>query len=170
VTIYLRNRYKAPPVPSGMSRQAHPLEAFLHHSVDIDAGQYNTKEKQTKKIGLIDGEHRARGYSMGGYHWVVFQRTGNRWAARGFQLRPAIYTPAAQLGHNPRTLAICVVGDGRYDTLHPDTIDVIAHIVKRYPGVRKLGGHRDVTPTECPGPRFYKAVPTIARRAGVTAY
>lgn len=169
--IYSRSGYDAPPLGEDMARQAFPLQAFLHHSDDENADQYNTKAEQVRKVKDIDNFHRnTRKWSMGGYHYLVFQRIGSRYEGSAFQLRPATFVPAAQLNHNYRTLAICVVGNGEHEVLQADTVRTIAKIIRMYGGVKTLGGHRDVTPTDCPGDRFYKSIPRIADLAGVSVY
>lgn len=167
-TIYTRSKYNAPPLGVNMARQASPLEAFLHHSTDPDGLTYNTKSEQVAKIDAIDTFHRRdRGWAMTGYHWIVFQRTGTRNAARGFAVRPALYVPAAQANHNTRTLAICVIGDGEREQIFNDTIHCVARIIRMYSNIRTVGGHRDVVGTTCPGKNFYRALPAIAHEAGV---
>lgn len=155
-----------------MARQSAPLEAFLHHTDDKPSVVqiYNTKTEQTAKVHAIDTQHRNQGWSMGGYHWVVFQQTGTRHFARAFQLRPATFVPAAQLNHNTRTLAIAVVGNGNVNSLFEDTEKVILDILRRYKRIRTLGGHRDVVATNCPGDRIYAEIPSLARRAGLKVY
>lgn len=161
-TIYTRSKYAAPGVPSGMARQGAPLEVFLHHSADREGMTWNTKAEQVAKVHAIDRQHRNQGWSMGGYHWVVFQRTGSRNEARAFQLRPGYYVPAAQKNHNSRTLAICVVGNGNAEELFEDTRIVIRKVIKLYCCIKAVGGHRDVVATSCPGNRFYAQLDRIA--------
>ena len=171
--IYTRNRYNAPKLGPNMARQGSPIEAFLHHTDDIPlvVGELNTKEEQVSKIREIDQFHRVqRGWSMCGYHWLVFQMTGTRWEPRAFAVRPIHFTPAAQLNHNTRTVAICVVGNGNVNQLHGNTRALIAKIIRRYPNVKTLGGHRDVVATDCPGRNFYNAIPNTAKLAKVKVY
>jgi hypothetical protein len=169
--VYTRSMYRAPALGSGMSRQASPREAFLHHTADAEGLSYNTKDEQVAKVRSIDKQHRAQGWEMIGYHWVVFQRTGTRNEARAYQARPAIYVPAAQENHNTRTLAICVVGNGERETMFADTRSVIREIIRRYSNIQTLGGHKDVVATACPGRNFYSQIPTIVKLLdGVTKY
>lgn len=172
--IYTRKTYSAPSIGTGMKRQSAPVEAFIHHTVTPNDEDFNSKVRQVRAVHAIDRQHRVgNGWPMGGYHWLVFQHLGlkdPRHEASAYQLRPALFTPAAQAGHNSRTLAIAVVGDGREDALYADTAKVIADVIGLYCCIRTVGGHWDVTPTECPGDRIYGAIPRIAKRAGIRTY
>lgn len=172
MTIYNRRQYDAPPLGQDMARQAAPREAFLHHTADAPnaVNLYDTKREQAAKVRAIDAQHRRQGWDMGGYHWVVFQKTGDRNEARAFQLRPALFVPAAQQDHNSRTLAIVVVGNGNENRLFEDTRHVIAQVIRQYKQIQTLGGHRDVVATNCPGDIFYRDITDIARRARVKVY
>ena len=169
--IYTRSKYNAPPLGRNMGRQLSPLEAFVHHTADAEGMSFNTKDEQVRKIRAIDHFHRnGRGWSMTGYHWLVFQKVGSRNVSRGFAVRPVLYVPAAQANHNTRTLAIAVVGNGDKEPMFDDTVACIARIIRMYKNVRVVGGHRDVVATGCPGRNFYQRLPQIAHRAGVRVY
>lgn len=158
--------------PRPMSTQASPIEAFLHHSSGEDGHAFATLATQRKHVRSIQDFHMGseRGWSDIGYAFMVFQYVGvkdRRVEPRVFQCRLTKYVPAAQLGHNTRTLPICVVGNGDVETIHPETVRIIAALIRQYPSVRTLRPHGAVTQTDCPGTHFRSAIPDIARAAGV---
>lgn len=170
--IYTRTEWKArPPGPVALGNR--PLrEAFIHHSEDGDFAQWNTLEKQAAKMRAIQDFHMdGRGWSDFAYHFAVFQATGTLRAARIFRGRESSnVVPAAQLNHNSHTLAIVIIGNGDADPLKADTQRAILEILRRYPNLRTLGGHRQVVATDCPGARFFSAIPDLARRAGLRRF
>jgi hypothetical protein len=171
VVIYDRDRWHAR-APRPMSRQGAPSEAFIHHSDEPNAERLVTLAKQSEHMRAIQNFHMGpeRGWSDIGYHYVVFQPYGKLNRARIFEGRKVGFVPAAQLGHNTGTLAICVVGNLEHDTLKQATRDAIEQLLKIFPSVHTLGGHRDVTPTSCPGKHGYAAVPELAHAAGIKTY
>lgn len=155
-----------------MTDQASALESFLHHSDDPAGKEYTTLSAQRAKMRAIQNFHMdGRGWSDIGYHFVVFQWLGKkdvRISPRAFAARPVHKVPAAQLNHNTRTLAICVVGNGVRELLAPETEKLIGDLIRKYgPDVTTIGGHGDVTQTTCPGALFRKSLPDIARHAGI---
>lgn len=164
--VYTRGQWGARASQGPMTEQREPVEAFIHHTDDKN-GRYRTLHEQEAKMKAVQAFHMdVRGWSDGGYHYVVFQPQGQGIGARAFALRPTRYVPAAQLGHNTRTLAIAVVGNGETEAMERNTRFVIEQIIGRYPSVRKIGGHRDVVATDCPGDKFYAALDHIARATG----
>lgn len=164
--IYTRKEWGAIPARAPMSRQSAPVEAFIHHTADAH-GRYRTLAEQKAKCRQIQRFHMdGNGWSDGGYHFLVFQPQGQGIGARAFALRPVEYVPAAQAGHNTRTLAISVVGNGETEEMQRNTRYVIEQIIARYPSVKAVGGHRDVTATSCPGDNFYQAINRIAKASG----
>lgn len=163
--VYTRNEWGAE-APRPRTRQDAPTEAFVHHTENGDAAHIQTVRQALAAVRAIQHFHmheRVPPFSDIGYHFMVFQPGGAFPHALPVACRPIAYVPAAQLEHNTRTLAIAVYGDGRRDPMHPNTRFVIEALVRTYgPNVRKIGGHRDVVQTECPGDRFYAAVPRIA--------
>lgn len=169
-TSYSRSSWR-PHIPGPMDTQFSPAEAFLHHSEDSSGTVYDTLLKQERKVLAIQEFHiHERGWSDIGYHYVIFQPNRRHKRAHIFAARKVIYVPAAQLNHNSRTLAICVVGDGNVEDLHAHTRTAIRYLVHKYPTVKKLGGHRDVVATQCPGGRFYKHIPGQAAILGIGHY
>lgn len=168
--VYSRERWNAR-APKLMTSQAAPTEAFIHHSDDIGASRWDTFAEQAEHMrGLQNFHMDTRGWSDIAYAYVVFQPYGKLTRARVFEGRDWHKVPAAQLGHNTGTLPICVVGDFERDGVKRNTRYVVEQILRVHPSVKMLGGHRDVTPTTCPGAHLYAAVPVIAGAAGVRTY
>lgn len=171
--IYERGEWKAAR-PGEMTQQGPPLEGFLHHSDDPDGREYDTLAKQMGKMRAIQRFHmQTRGWSDIAYAYIVFQYVGTknmRVEPRVFRGREVKFAPAAQLNHNTRTLPICVVGNGESEVLHDETREVIAALLRKHPSVKTFGGHRNVVSTDCPGKRFFAAVPSIAKMAGIRVY
>lgn len=171
ITIYERRDWGARPW-AGFTAQESPLEAFIHHSTDHLAEYADTLAEQKAICRAIQRYHMdTHGWTDVGYHAYVFQPYGHRKYARIFQGRPASHLPAAQLGHNTRTLALCVVGNFDHDdSVKDNTRYAIEQYLNTFAHLRAVGGHRDVTPTDCPGDTLYAAIPTIARAAHLDLY
>jgi hypothetical protein len=105
----------------------------------------------TTTVGKIRDWHLAKGWDDIGYHRVIDVR-GITHVGRNLT-----YDPAAQLGHNDGTFAICVVGDNTKEHWRWNRAQVnelirqwVAYQVV-YPGIEPYG-HRDlVSSTLCPG-------------------
>lgn len=161
-----------------MSRQGAPLHAFLHHSDDANGQAYRTLTTQKAHMRELQNFHMGpeREWSDIAYHFIVFQYVGVkelRVEPRAFTGRLTAFEPAAQLGYNMNTLAICVVANGDHEPLHTETMKLIAELIRKFPTVRDLRPH-SANPahpgeTDCPGTRFRPHVKDIARFAGVTA-
>lgn len=166
----MRDEWNARP-PRSMTRQSPPVTAFLHHSSGEDGKQFATLATQRAHVRAIQDFHMdSHGWSDIGYALMVFQYVGVhdiRVEPRVYQCRLTKYVPAAQLGHNTRTLPICVVGNGDRETLHEETCRVIAALIRSYPSVTMLRPHGAVTQTDCPGAKFRAEIPHIARHADV---
>lgn len=160
---------------------AHPMEtqktsriheAFLHHSDDANAARFDTLEEQKAKMRQIQEFHMGgRGWSDIAYHYVIFQ-PGKADVARIFAGRRLSAVPAAQEEHNTNTLAICVVGDFTpgHDTLDRNTRYAIEVLLRRYPQLKTLGGHRQVVSTSCPGANIMRYLPRIADAVDLRVY
>ncbi len=168
--IYRRAQYDAPDIGADMARHHGPTELFIHHTADAEGYSYNTKAEQVAKIHSVDKQHRSQGWAMCGYHWMIFQQTGSRKLSRAYQVRPGIYVPSAQAGHNTDTIAVCVVGNGMKEPLHSDTVDAIRRIVWMYNRLETVGGHRDVVATSCPGDRMYGGLDRVADATRLKRY
>lgn len=166
--LYWREDWNAR-APRAITRQSSPHEAFLHHSDDPHPELFDHLDEQKAHMRQLQNFHMdTRGWSDIAYHWIVFQAFGSVQGARAFRGRRPDWVPAAQLGHNTGTLAVCVVGGDQ--PLKDDTEALILRLLSRYKNLRTLGGHRDVTPTSCPGDPIYRRVPTLAKRAGLRTF
>lgn len=168
--IITRREWGAAAPARAMDMQARPTEAFLHYSDDVAVGGIDTLAEQAAKARAIQDFHlHGRGWSDIAYHYLVFQPYGRLRRARVFAGRGDRFVPAAQAGHNTGTLAICVVA-GPGVPLKRNTRYVIEQLLRRYPSVKTVGGHRDVVATDCPGESITNALPRIAGAAGKRLY
>lgn len=115
-----------------------------------------TYEDQNLTVKDIDKMHRARGWKMVGYHYVI-RRDGV--VEEG---RPENRTGAHVGGQNTGKIGICCIGginratgpnvgvDNRTPAQIRAQIKLIRDLLKRYPGA-KVVGHRDLAATQCPG-------------------
>lgn len=168
--IYTRAMWGARLPSAVMAKQSPPVEAFIHYTDGSGASALKSLAAQEAALRGIQNYHMdSNGWSDIGYHYMVFQPYGHLSRARVFQCRRDIYVPAAQAHHNTRTLAICVHANGS-DEIKRNTRYAIEQILRRYPSVKVVGGHRDVVSTDCPGDKLYAQIPTIARAAGKKVY
>lgn len=134
-------------------------EAFVHHSVT--KAPANTKEAQAGHMRYLESIHLGKGWAGIAYSHVVFP-DGSVWEGRGFD-----HLPAAQAGHNSRTLAVCVVGNYQEDSPTAAVLRAVARVIReaqrRGHPIKRIGGHRDVTPTGCPGDHLYARLDDIRR-------
>lgn len=115
-----------------------------------------TYEDQNLTVSDIDKMHRARGWKMVGYHYVI-RRDGV--VEQG---RPETMTGAHVGGQNTGKIGICCIGgldrktgpnvgvDNRTPAQVESQIKLIRKLLRRYPGA-KVVGHRDLAATQCPG-------------------
>jgi hypothetical protein len=173
--IYPRSSW-APAVGGRGTPDGPKRELYIHHSAGTFGGpaqSIDTGAEQEAVMRALDRFHTVdRGWAGIAYSYVVFQPYGRLRRARVFEGRGAGFIPAAQLGHNTGTIAVCVVDGGRGDELRPATrraLTRLARQLKREHGITRLGGHRDAPgqSTECPGPYIYPALSRIARVAGL---
>jgi hypothetical protein len=148
-------------------------EVFIHHTDDTAAG-INSLAEQKLRMRTYQAYHiQEKGWCAIGYHYVVFPEFGLGYA-RIFEGRPRNAVPAAQQDHNEGTLAVCVVGagDARMDDSQRYAVEVLLNWLKDQGApLRTLGGHRDVTPTSCPGNGIYsKDLPILRSATGLRAY
>lgn len=101
----------------------------------------------------IDKWHRARGYDCIGYHYVILH-DGTIQAGR------SVSTIGAHCrGHNELTIGIAYVGGLNSSKQSADTrtcaqkialTALIKTLLKLYPTIKKISGHRDYCNTACP--------------------
>ena len=174
IRVYSRKDWGAR-APRPMTDQpGAPREAFLHHSDGDRAESLRTLNAQKQRLRGIQAFHMdERGWSDVAYHFVLFQPYGNLKYARIFEARDWRKVPAAQLGRNSGTLAVCVVGDFTSDVLKRNTRYAIELLLTTHPAgaqLRTLGGHRDVGATTCPGDGVYRWLPKIAEVVGLSLF
>lgn len=115
-----------------------------------------TYADQNLTVKDIDKMHRARGWKMVGYHYVI-RRDGV--VEQG---RPENQVGAHVGGQNVGKIGICWLGglnratgpdkgvDNRTPAQTESLIKLIRELLKRHPGA-KVVGHRDLAATQCPG-------------------
>ena len=101
----------------------------------------------------IDRWHRQRGFDEIGYHFVIL-RNGQIQAGR------AIAKVGAHCkGHNSNTIGVAYVGGLNESKQSADTrtsaqknaiLALLGSLVKQYPTIKKISGHRDHCNTACP--------------------
>lgn len=186
-----RTAWAARPSRAGTATNPPPREAFVHITDTPGAASLTTGAQRATAMRQIQRFHQDdRGWADIGYHYVVFQPHEGRIAgptasqdiggrtpggvpapgdAMVFAGRSVSVVPAAQLGHNTGTLAIAVFGT-HDDRIYTRTLYVIEELIKRHPTVAKVGGHRDVVATDCPGDRLYSLIPRVARASGAALF
>jgi hypothetical protein len=154
-----------------MATNPAPSEAFVHHSDSSDANRIDhIAEMEAAMRGIQNFHMDVRKWSDIAYHYIVFQPDPNHNKATVFAGRDVHAVPAAQLGHNTGTLAVCVYGNFDRDGVKEPTIDAIVGILAQHHKLVTVGGHRDVFQTDCPGGHLYAHVGEIAKRAGLRRF
>lgn len=101
----------------------------------------------------IDRWHKQRGYNSIGYHYVIGH---NGLIEKG---RQDYEIGAHCKGHNEETIGIAYVGGLNESKQSADTrtiaqkqslVILIKQLLKQYPTIRKISGHRDYCNTACP--------------------
>lgn len=101
----------------------------------------------------IDKWHRLKGYACIGYHFVILK---NGTIERGRRIENV---GAHCKGNNTNTIGVAYVGGLNEDKQSADTRTgaqkialnvLLADLVKQYPTIRKISGHRDYCNTACP--------------------
>ena len=121
----------------------------IHYSATFPSQDIGVKE--------IRQWHQDRGWRDVGYHWVI-RRNGTLEEGR-----PENQNGAHVRGHNSGTIGICWVG-GLDEASGPNAgvwnatpaqeatmVQLIRDIQKRHPKAKRVIGHKDLVPTECPG-------------------
>ena len=98
-------------------------------------------------IDAINGWHQQRAFTQIGYHYVIDLK------GQLMNGRPLEHIPAAQYGHNSRSIAICLDGlfkddftTEEYNTLYPLCLE----IDRAYRGEVTFHGHCEVSNKTCP--------------------
>ena len=119
---------------------------------------------------MIDSWHRGRGWSEIGYHYVV--RNGYESARAIYDVkqdgfiedgRDVARVGAHVRGHNADSIGICLIGEETFTEIQflrtllfvQSLLDEYGLPIKAVEGYRRWAGgvlgHRELTPTECPG-------------------
>lgn len=141
---------------------AHKTELFIHHTVSPNRSW--TAPQERAQMRAFERQHISQGWQTIGYSYVLFP------SGRLYEGRGKSGLPAAQKNHNTGTVAIAFVGtfSGRLPTLKSRLRFLAAsRNLKRQLPLRRLGGHRDVFATSCPGSTLYGKVPKYARLLGL---
>lgn len=112
-----------------------------------------TPKGMNATVSDIDRWHRQKGYDCIGYHFVIL-RNGQIQAGR------AVGAVGAHCkGRNADTIGVAYVGGLNEDKQSADTRTgaqkialnvLLADLVKQYPTIHKISGHRDYCNTACP--------------------
>ena len=137
--------------------------------------------KSTKKIVLhhaaakkcsvadIHRWHKENGWSGIGYHFLV------RKDGKVYEGRPITKVGAHAYGYNGDSLGICFEGNFEVEKM-PDVQkeagkELVAYVLKKYPSITRIVGHRDLMATACPGKNFpfdeIKSAKTVAKKETV---
>lgn len=163
ITLFERDDWGARPWRDFTDQGWDADEVFIHHTADTAAGIDSLSEQKARMRSYQDFHMDTRGWSDIAYHDIVFPEfttsSGTDISARIFQGRPRDHVPAAQEGHNTGTLAIAVVATGNTRMTRNTRYAVGVYInwlKERGAPLKKLGGHRDVVATACPGDGIYE--------------
>lgn len=122
------------------------ITEIIVHSTATPKGMHATAQD-------IDRWHRQRGFACIGYHFVILR---NGTIQRGRRIENI---GAHCKGHNTNTIGVAYVGGLNEDKQSADTRTgaqkialnvLLADLVKQYPTIRKISGHRDYCNTACP--------------------
>jgi hypothetical protein len=169
LVIHKRDEWGARPIKDNHEMQdpARILEVFIHHSASFGRPIDTVGEQRSAMRAMQRFHQDDRGWADIAYHYVVFQPYGTMRRARIYEGRPLSVVPAAQLGHNVGTCAICIV-QADPERLKLNTRWRVGRLARRIESPRRLRGHYEVSPTECPGAVIRAQLGTIARIAGLS--
>lgn len=148
--------------PRPMTRQdpTNVEEFFLHwpgNNRDKNLREAGEIRKLTEWLNLHMDEP-SRRWSFLGYSFVTFS-SGRIYRGRGMD-----FVPAAQLGHNTNTVAVCCVGPIT-PKMQQALVSLKNHCDNRAHRDLRVRGHGEVTATECPGVDLRRFVPTLGKIA-----
>ena len=114
------------------------IETFVHQSA--------SDNPLHDDISIMKKWHLERGFSDVGYHFFI-KSDGTIQPGRSLEL-----IPAAQLGHNTGTIAICLHGINKsFTTAQFDSLRLLCkEINKAYNSKMRFRGHKEVFATQCP--------------------
>lgn len=165
--IYNRAEWGARPPGASVAHQDPNAiaEVFIHHS-DSPGAHVRTLAEAVAIVQQEQAFHMdTRGWSDIGYHFVIVPNAAPLGRAFVFAGRALTVVPAAQLGHNENTAAICIVQMDP-EPLRDNTRWRAGRLARRIRSARRLRGHYEVTQTECPGAVIRAQLDRIAAIAG----
>lgn len=136
--------------PGGGTVDGPKREIFLHHTVSINRA-FTRRQERAHMRELWHHHVEVNGWADVGYCFVQFP------SGRIYRARPSNRIPAAQENHNTGTIPIAVAATNPVLSVlqRRQLRRLIRKLCEDRPTIKKLGGHRDVMATECPGDRIY---------------
>ena len=135
--------------PRGGDVDGRKRELFFHHAADASVGLTKRREREYMR-GLYDFHVGVRGWSDIAYNYVIMP------SGRIYRGRAANRVPAAQDNHNIGTRAALFPGNNPIlQVLQRRAARWLIKQLRDEQNFTKVGGHRDVVATECPGDRVY---------------
>jgi N-acetylmuramoyl-L-alanine amidase len=163
---------------------------FIHHTVN--ANSYSRDEALSMVLGICRYHRNVNGWDDMGYNFLV-DRFGRLYTGRAGGSEDPVVGAHAQ-GFNSQSTGIAALGTHGSTRLSDGAVAATARLIRwkfgihgipvtgkvtlvsgggetnRYPRgtrvrLRRTSGHRDVSPTSCPGQRLYDQIPAIRRRA-----
>lgn len=111
-------------------------KVYLHHSASDNPAHDD--------VSVIMDWHLQRGFSDVGYHYFI-KKNGIIQKGRGLEK-----IPAAQKGHNPGSIAICLSGLASFTDEQKDAlVGLCGDINSKYDKIT-FHGHKEVGNTQCP--------------------
>jgi len=153
----------ARPRPRSLQNPLNVAELFVHWNGSVPASfkHINTVAEEEALMRSTQAFHMGpqRGWSDFAYSFAIMP-SGRIYRGRGMK-----WVPAAQANHNSNTNAV-IVFLGPDDPVPAAVVDAIKslhrHVNRRSLRNVRLRAHRDVTGTECPGPRLTALVRKLA--------
>ena len=101
-----------------------------------------SRNGKARPVAAIEADHRARGFSSIGYHYVIYRNGG---ISTG---RDVTEIGAHVTGYNQKSLGICLVGTDRFTEDQWESLrDLVTRLQSLYPESRVVG-HRDLSPDQ----------------------
>lgn len=138
-------------------------ELFIHWPATPGSTKHiNTRAEERAWMRQIQNFHMdTRGWNDFAYNYAIFP-SGRIYAGRTFR-----NVPAGQEGHNTNTVAIvCVLGmaDDHIPAAMKSNLRDFVRWAEKYAGHElKVRGHKEVSPTSCPGPTLMSFVDNLDR-------
>jgi N-acetyl-anhydromuramyl-L-alanine amidase AmpD len=102
----------------------------------------------TGDVDSIHNQHKKQGWAGIGYHYYV------RKDGTVYQGRPIKYVGSHCKGNNSCSIGVCFEGNFKTEKITDEQIkagkELVKHIKKMYPKIKKVLNHKDLYPTACP--------------------